>query len=103
MTCKWGCEQGCTTYGQHLRNKGIGFNGCFPSRSKGAGRGDATKQKKWDAECDAYRDAVRQGIEPDGTTKTPVEMAKAASDVMGVGYGTPAFKQKVMEKTLERL
>lgn len=100
--CKWGCSNDCATYGQHLRNKGIGYNGCFPSRSVGAGKSDATRQKKWDAECDAYRAAVKEGIEPDGTRKGQVEIAKALSDHAGVGYGTPEFKQQFVKKTLER-
>jgi len=100
--CKWGCENSCTTYGQHLRNKGLNYSGCFPTRSRGSGRGDATKQKKWDAECDSYRAAVKEGIEPDGTTKAKVEFARAMSDHAGVPYGTPQFKEKVIHKTLER-
>lgn len=100
--CKWGCDNDCATYGAHLRNKGIGFNGCFPTRSLKAGGSDATRQKKWDAECDAYRDAVKEGIEPDGTTKHKVEFAKAISDATGVGYGTPEFKERLVKDALER-
>lgn len=100
--CKWGCSNDCATYGQHLRNKGIGYNGCFPSRSVGAGKSDATRQKKWDAECDAYRSAVKQGIEPDGTTKAKVEFAKAMSDRAGVGYGTADFKKQIVHDALTR-
>lgn len=73
--------------------------GCYPTRGMGV---DASRQKAWDAECDSYRDAVKQGIEPDGTTKSKVEMAKAMSDHTGVAYGTPAFKEKLIKDTLER-
>lgn len=73
--------------------------GCYPTRGQGV---DATKQKRWDAECDAYRDAVKNGIEPDGTTKPKVEFAKAMSDHAGVGYGTPEFKKKLATDALER-
>ncbi len=84
--CKWGCDQGCPTYGAHLRNKSIGFNGCFPTRSNGAGRGDATAQKKWDAELDAYADARAQGIQPAGTSMKQVIEADKKSQESGVAY-----------------
>lgn len=91
--CQWGCDQDCATYGAHLRGKSIGFNGCFPSRSNGAGRGDATAQKKWDSELQKYRDARGQGIQP-ASTKTPdIERAVRMSDRAGKAYdaGTGAF------------
>ena len=100
--CEWGCANNCLTYGQHIRAKGLSYNGCFPTRSTGAGQSDGTRQKKWDAECDAYRAAAKEGIEPDGTTKAKVEFAKAMSDHAGVPYGTPQFKEQVINKTLER-
>lgn len=92
--CEWGCHNQCTTYGQHLRNKSIGFVGTFPTRSNGAGRGDATAQKKWDRELQKYRDARSQGIQPAGTTTTAVERAVRMSDRAGKAYdaGTGSFQ-----------
>lgn len=84
--CNWGCESDCHTYGAHLRNKGLSYNGCFPTRSNGAGRGDATAQKKWDAELQAYRDARAQGIQPSGTTRPAIERAVRMSDRAGKAY-----------------
>lgn len=91
--CTWGCEHDCPTYGAHLRNKGISFNGCFPTRSDGAGRGDATAQRKWDNELQRYRDARAQGIQP-ATTRTPdIERAVRMSNKAGKAYdaGTATF------------
>jgi hypothetical protein len=92
-SCQWGCDQGCPTFGAHLRAKSIGYNGCFPTRSNGFGRGDATGQKKWDAELQAYRDARAQGIQPSGTTRKSVERAVRMSDKAGKAYdaGTGTF------------
>ena len=93
MICKWGCYGGCQTYGAHLRHKSISYNGCFPTRTVGQGGSDATRQKKWDRELDGYRDAVRQGIEPSGTTTAKTHEAVRLSDKYGVAYGTPQFKE----------
>lgn len=60
------------------------------------------KQKAWDSECDNYRSAVKQGIEPDTTKRAGVELAKAISDKAGVGYGTPEFKQYSVNRALEK-
>ena len=84
--CQWGCDHGCPTYGAHIRNKGLGYVGTFPTRSNGYGRGDATGQKQWDAELQAYRDARAQGIQPAGTTRKAVERAVKISDKAGKAY-----------------
>lgn len=84
--CEWGCDNRCFTYGEHLRNKGLSFNGCFPTRSNGAGRGDAMAQKKWDAELASYKAARAQGVQP-ATTRTPdIERAMRMSDKAGKAY-----------------
>ena len=77
----------------------IGYYGAFPTRSNV----DATRERKWQAECDGYRDAVKQGIEPDGTSKVKVEFAKAMSDKAGVGYGTPEYKNHLANRVLEKV
>jgi hypothetical protein len=53
----------------------------------GIGGGDATEQKKWDAELDLYRSARSQGIQPDGTKARQVEAALRASEAAGAAYG----------------
>lgn len=64
----------------------INFNGCFPSRSKGSGRGDATLQRKWDKELDRYEDVRKQGIQPAGTTMDKILDAERKSDATGEAY-----------------
>jgi hypothetical protein len=44
---------------------------------------DATRQKKWDKELQAYRDARAQGIEPAGTRLAQTRAAVEASDKAG--------------------
>jgi hypothetical protein len=53
----------------------------------GIGGGDATVQKKWDAELDLYRAARRQGVQPDGTKTHQIEAALRASEAAGAAYG----------------
>lgn len=53
----------------------------------GIGGGDATAQKRWDNELQAYRDARSQGIQPDGTTFGKIHAALDASDRAGKAYG----------------
>ena len=84
------CTSGCPTkdhrsYGECLRDKGAKVAYC-----NSAGGQDYTKQKKWDAELDAYRDARRQGIQPSGTTMAAVERAVAISDKTGHAYDAGA-------------
>lgn len=74
--------EGC--FGCKIAN--INFNGCFPSRSNGAGRGDATLQKKWDKELDRYEDVRKQGIQPAGTTMDKIIDAEKKSEVLGQAY-----------------
>lgn len=64
----------------------INFNGCFPTRSNGAGRSDATLQKKWDKELDRYEDVRRQGIQPAGTTMDKIIDAEKKSDASGEAH-----------------
>jgi len=82
MACSTGCPtQDCPSYGYCMRNKGAKVAYC-----NSAGGYDATKQKKWDAELDYYRDTVRQGIQPSGTTRDKIDAAVAISDRTGQPY-----------------
>lgn len=82
MACSSTCvTQDHKTYGECLRAKSLRIGYC------GQGGGDATEQKKWDAELDAYASARRQGIQPDGTSMAKVEAALKKSDKAGAAYG----------------
>jgi hypothetical protein len=81
------CRSGCTTqahasYHECLRDAGTGAVGASPSRGM-----DRTSAKRWDKELRDYREARRQGIQPDGTTKAKIEAAVKASDLAGAAYG----------------
>lgn len=83
MTCRSGCKtQDHASYHECLRDAGTRTYLAAPSRGL-----DGTAQKRWDKELSDYRDARRQGIQPDGTTKAKVERAVKASDLAGAAYG----------------
>lgn len=44
------------------------------------------RQKKWNKELDAYESAVKQGVQPDGTTMPKIEKAMRASEEHGKPY-----------------
>lgn len=82
------CSAGCRTkdhrsYYECVSGKGVKTYLASPSRGL-----DGSTQKRWDAELSAYRDARRQGVQPDGTTKAKVESAMRLSDAAGAAYGT---------------
>lgn len=68
------------TYGACLRAKNFKVAFC------GIGDGDATTQKKWDAELQAFRDADRQGINPAGTKMHQIREAVELSNAAGRPY-----------------
>lgn len=68
-------------------------NDCFACKVKTLelSTGDANGKagmagKKWDAENQAYRDAVRQGVEPSGVSMHDIEASLKASEVLGAPY-----------------
>lgn len=80
------CSTGCPTkdhvsWGECVRSKNARI------AYSGIGGGDATAQRKWDAELSAYRDARAQGIQPNGTSMAKVQQALDASDRAGAAYG----------------
>jgi hypothetical protein len=80
------CRTGCPTqdhksWGECARAANLRVAYC------GIGGGDATEQKRWDAELDLYRAARRQGIQPDGTKQHQVVKALKASEAAGAAYG----------------
>ena len=83
MACRTGCKtKSHSSYHECLRDAGVRTYLASPSRGL-----DGTTEKRWNAELTAYRDARRQGIQPDGTTKAKVEAAVRRSDAAGAAYG----------------
>lgn len=79
------CSSACKTkshytFGECLKDKGVGAIGYQTSR----GRDDLNRT---DRELSAFREAVRQGVMPDGTTKQKVEDAMILSNEVGAAYG----------------
>jgi hypothetical protein len=70
------------TFGACMRYKSLKVGYC-----RSAAGWDATREKKWDAELDAYRAARAEGIQPDGTTMNKINNAKQISDETGMAYG----------------
>jgi hypothetical protein len=80
------CRSGCPTqdhrsWGECARAANLRVAYC------GIGGGDATAQKRWDAELSLYRSARAQGIQPDGTTTKKVVKALEMSQATGAAYG----------------
>lgn len=76
------CSSACVTkdhrtFGECLRSKNLNLN---PNLS------ETQLQKSWDKELDAYRDAVRQGVQPAGTTISKVREAMDISQATGEAY-----------------
>lgn len=84
-----GCGAGHKTFGECVRSKGLRIEGCRDA----VGGSDRTRQKKWDAELDSYREARAQGIQPATTRKADIERAVRMSDQAGKAYdaGTGTF------------
>lgn len=62
-----------------MRNKGLQLS---PAVNDAYG----TQQKAWDRELDNYESAVRQGVQPRGTTQKHIDEAMKQSDASGVAY-----------------
>lgn len=76
MTCRTGCPtQDHVSYSDCLRNSGVRV-----AYANSANGWDLTKQKKWDAELNAYRGAKAEGLQPAGTDMRSIDQAKAWSD-----------------------
>ncbi len=79
------CSSSCKTkdhytFGECLKAKSVGAIGYKISK----GRDDLNRS---DRELSAFRDAVNQGVMPDGTTKQKVDDAMVLSNEAGAGYG----------------
>lgn len=76
-------EGGHPTFGACVRSKNLRI--AYAASSRGW---DASKEKAHQRELDAYADARRQGIQPDGTRMAQVEKAVQISNETGSAYGT---------------
>lgn len=80
--CRSGCRtQDHATWGECARAANLRVAYC------GIGGGDASDQKRWDAELSLYRSARAQGVQPDGTKAHQIEAALKASEAVGAAYG----------------
>lgn len=69
LRCSAACQtRDHRTFGECMRAKSLRLS---PRINDGYG----TKQKAWDSELDHYESAVRQGLNPEGTTRTKVDKA----------------------------
>ncbi len=69
------------TYGAYLRSKNLKTAYCRSHIGQ-----DATRQKRWDAELNAFDAAVAQGIMPAGTSMRKIREAVEVSNKTGVAY-----------------
>lgn len=81
------CRTGCPTPGKHKSWGECARSANLKVAYCGIGGGDATEQKKWDAELALYRSARKQGIQPDGTKTHQILKAIKESDAAGAAYG----------------
>lgn len=78
MACASSCRtKDHATYGECLRSKGVAVYGLESTGN------DFTKQKKWDAELNAYAAARKEGLQPATTERKDIEAAKKAADQAG--------------------
>lgn len=83
MACRSGCKtQDHANYHECLRDAGVRTYLASPSRGL-----DGTAQKNWDRELEMYRQARKQGIQPDSTKRAGIEKAVRLSNEAGAAYG----------------
>lgn len=82
MNCRAGCPTGGhKTWGECAR--AANFKVAYCQDWKGA---DATRQKKWDKDLEAYRSAVSQGMQPETTQRRDVDKAVVKSNETGEAF-----------------
>ena len=84
---KTNCSSGCpapgthASYGECMRSKSTKVAYCDSANNR-----DATTQKKWDSELDAYRAAKAEGIQPATTKRKDIDAALAVSDKTNTAF-----------------
>lgn len=74
MACGHPCD--CPTYGAHLRAKNLQIGDLM----------NRDANRRWNRDCDLYRDARRQGIQPNTSTPEDTRKALDLSDKMGRAF-----------------
>lgn len=83
MACASSCRtQDHKSYGECLRSKNVAATGLETTSPSFA----TNRQKKWNSELNAYEAALRQGVQPEGTTLPKIEKAMRISEETGVAY-----------------
>lgn len=100
---KSSCTSGCRTkdhasYSECLQSKTLHV----AYSNEGGKAGDYTTQKKWDAELDSYRAAIRQGMQPESTRTKDIQRAVRWSDKHGQAYSAEAAQDVKFNAGLER-
>ena len=84
------CSQGCPNPGSHrswgdcIRDKNPAVMGL---ESTNGGFGGSTADKKMHAENAAYRDAVKEGLQPTAPSQKAVDEVRRAADKTGTADG----------------
>lgn len=96
MSCTSAClTQDHESYGACLRAKGV--RTVWANSANGL---DASREKRWQGEIDAYRSAVRQGHDPESTSLHAVRAAEAFGDKTGLAYSRENVMKHKTEKVL---
>ena len=75
------CRAGCPTQDHKS------YAECCRGLQLNAGALLTMGQKSWNGELDSYRSAREEGIQPMGTQRAQIDMAKRVSDATGVAFG----------------
>lgn len=87
MSCISVCPtQDHESWGACRRAMGLAVAYC---RSATNPRNDFSASKRWDKDLSLYARTRKEGIQPDGTSRSQVEHAIKESDRTGVAYGNP--------------
>ncbi|HET6917279.1 MAG TPA: hypothetical protein VFH56_14390 [Acidimicrobiales bacterium] len=82
MACTTGCPtQNHSSYAECLKAKAPRV-----AWANSAGNLDLTTERKWERDLAAYKDARRQGIQPQSTQRAAVDRAVRISNETGVAY-----------------
>ena len=80
--CRSGCKtQDHVSYAECLKAANLRIGYCRSHIGQ-----DSTTEKKWDKELSAYRDARKQGIQPETTKLKDIRAAVDHSNKTGVAY-----------------
>ena len=84
------CRSGCKTKDHESYSACLREGAPRVLYSNSAKNFDMTREKKWNAELDAYRGAVAEGIQPATTKMRDIQEAKRISDKTGQPFRADA-------------